>query len=153
MGIDIGGELYLAYNADSCEDNTITHRVSWNSVISKFQTVSFSSKFILLKEGKKMFKFLYVICTGLTMLLFYLCNKFTEQLIIKDGLGGGGGNGNPGLFPWLFLFPFFLGFLLGTYMYTLKWIRKLKNKSIYYVILSSFFFIISNHNFHLQKSK
>lgn len=90
-----------------------------------------------MKVGNAMFKYVYIICTVLSMYLFYLCNNFTEQLVIKDDLAGGGGNGNPGLFPWLFLLPFFLGFLLGTFIYLLKWIRRLKKKSIYYILFSS----------------
>ncbi|RTZ57708.1 hypothetical protein EKO25_01975 [Bacillus sp. SAJ1] len=62
----------------------------------------------------------------------------TEPLVKKSELGvASGGNGNPGLFPWFILFPFFLIFLYGTFKYLTNFILKKNMKFILIVIFSS----------------
>jgi len=77
------------------------------------------------------------------MILFFLCNYLTEPLVEKNELGvAGGGNGNPGLFPWFILFPFFLIFIYGTFKYLTNFILKINRKLIFIVIYSSSFLSI-----------
>lgn len=68
---------------------------------------------------KSIYLVLYIFSTVATILMFVLVNRLTEPLISG---GSGGGNGNPGLFPIIFLFPFGLVFIYGTYSLLKKWI-------------------------------
>ncbi len=43
----------------------------------------------------------------------------TQTLNSNSQFGLISGNGNPGLFPWIFLFPFFVFFVYGTYKYSM----------------------------------
>lgn len=72
---------------------------------------------------KKSFLALYIVCTLASIAMFILCNILTEPLQTESELGGGG-NGNPGLFPIIFFLPFFLFFLYGTTEILMRWIHK-----------------------------
>ncbi|AQQ51848.1 hypothetical protein [Planococcus lenghuensis] len=72
---------------------------------------------------KKLFFFGYLISAGLTVLLFYSINGLTEPLGSADGTWGGG-NGNPGIFPLVFLWPFLCLFLYGTTAYSMRLMKR-----------------------------
>lgn len=75
--------------------------------------------------------------SSLSGLLFYLCNDMTQTLHISSGLGVVGGNGNPGLFPWIPLFPFFGIFVYGTFKYLMLTLTKLAKAKIIMIITGS----------------
>jgi hypothetical protein len=78
---------------------------------------------------------IYIISTFLTIFLFMLINILTESLETKKMLGVTLGNGNPNLFPILFLPPFLLLFLYGTIRYSYRFIfSKFGRNTIIYTI-------------------
>ena len=81
----------------------------------------------------KILLLLYVISTGVVMLGFYTINFFTETLG-EDGSGGG--NGNPGLFPVVFVMPFFFYFLYGTAELSMRLAEKYTKRSTLFVSLA-----------------
>ncbi|MGF2616978.1 hypothetical protein FZC84_03895 [Rossellomorea vietnamensis] len=72
---------------------------------------------------------IYFISVLATIMMFILGNILTEPLVTESGLGGGG-NGNPGLFPFVVLFPFLLIFFYGTYWFFKKLIASLTTKAV-----------------------
>ncbi|MFJ8263539.1 hypothetical protein ACIQ4I_16625 [Rummeliibacillus sp. NPDC094406] len=97
-----------------------------------------------------MFKIIYIISFLMSVLLFYLCNDMTQTLNINSEFGVVGGNGNLGLFPWIFLFPFFGFFVYGTFKYSMLTLTKLaKAKKIMMLAGSgvlSFIIVINVYN-------
>ncbi|HWI46741.1 MAG TPA: hypothetical protein VNU45_00785 [Rummeliibacillus sp.] len=97
-----------------------------------------------------MFKIIYFISFLMSGLLFYLCNDMTQTLNINSEFGVVGGNGNPGLFPWIFLFPFFGFFVYGTFKYSMFTLTKLaKAKKIMIIAgasVLSFIILINVYN-------
>ncbi|TKC13860.1 hypothetical protein FA727_22995 [Robertmurraya kyonggiensis] len=77
-----------------------------------------------------MFKIFYSISILISGLLFYVSNHMTQTLNINSEFGIVGGNGNPGLFPWIFLFPFFLFFVYGTIKLSMRLLTKLAKAKI-----------------------
>ncbi|WP_422124464.1 hypothetical protein DHX103_06505 [Planococcus sp. X10-3] len=75
---------------------------------------------------------LYVVSTGMVMLGFYAINFFTEP-VGEDGAGGG--NGNPGLFPVVFIMPFFFYFLYGTVEISMRLAESYRKKRTLFVSL------------------
>ncbi|WP_162785356.1 hypothetical protein [Bacillus sp. P14.5] len=73
---------------------------------------------------------IYFISVLATIMMFILGNILTEPLVTDSGMSGGGGNGNPGLFPLMVLFPFFLIFIYGTYWLFKKLIASLATKAV-----------------------
>ena len=84
-----------------------------------------------------MFKSIYIISFLMSGLLFYLCNNMTQTLHINSEFDVVGGNGNPGLFPWLLLFPFFGFFVYGTFKYSMLTLTKLAKAKIIMIITGS----------------
>ncbi|MFD1032608.1 hypothetical protein [Metaplanococcus flavidus] len=78
----------------------------------------------------KILIFLYVISTVMVMLGFYAINFLTEPLG-ADGYAGG--NGNPGLFPVVFVMPFFFYFLYGTVELSMRLAERYREKRILFV--------------------
>ena len=84
-----------------------------------------------------MFKVFYIISFLMSCLLFYLCNYMTQTLNSNSQFGVISGNGNPGLFPWIFLFPFFVFFVYGTYKYSILILTQLAKAKKLMIIASS----------------
>ncbi|WP_397537143.1 hypothetical protein [Rummeliibacillus pycnus] len=101
-----------------------------------------------------MFKIIYIISFLMSCLLFYLCNDMTQTLNINSEFGVVGGNGNPGLIPWIFLFPFFGFFVYGTFKYSTLTLTKLaKAKKIMIITGSSVLSFIILVNVYNQASE
>ena len=81
----------------------------------------------------KILLFLYVVSTGMVMLGFYAINFLTETI---GENGSGGGNGNPGLFPVVFVMPFFFYFLYGTIELSMRLAESYKKNSTLYLSLA-----------------
>lgn len=75
---------------------------------------------------KKFFLFLYLCSFLLTGLVFILSNAMTSE-VTADSRSG---NGNPFLFPLMFLHPFILFFLYGTTEYSMRFLLKWSVKRI-----------------------
>lgn len=90
----------------------------------------------------KLFLFLYCISTFATIGLFYFINLLTEPFNPESILQGGG-NGNPGLFPIIFLFPFLLYFIYGTTKIVYQFLLKNNIKLLYTITIGSFIGVVS----------
>lgn len=101
-----------------------------------------------------MFKIIYIISFLMSGLLFYLCNDMTQALNINSEFGVVGGNGNPGLYPWILLFPFFGFFVYGTFKYSMLTLTKLtKAKIIMFITGSSVISFVIMMNVYTQASE
>lgn len=81
----------------------------------------------------KILLFLYVVSTVMVMLGFYAINFLTET--VKED-GSGGGNGNPGLFPIIFVMPFFFYFLYGTVELSMRLAVTFRNRRTLFVSMA-----------------
>ncbi|PPA71894.1 hypothetical protein C4B60_00500 [Jeotgalibacillus proteolyticus] len=86
--------------------------------------------------------------------MFILVNVLSEPLVTESGLTSGG-NGNPGLFPVVFLYPFLIFFIYGTTVILKNWISyKFITKNLYYLSVVSFFgVLISSISVYYRASK
>ncbi|TYS19038.1 hypothetical protein FZC78_06005 [Rossellomorea vietnamensis] len=86
----------------------------------------------LLKSGGSNLRVIYLgiyfISVLATIMMYILGNNLTEPLLTESGLGGG--NGNPGLFPFVVLSPFLLIFIYGSYWLFNKLIASVTTKSV-----------------------
>ncbi|MGD6966930.1 hypothetical protein ACQCVP_10900 [Rossellomorea vietnamensis] len=86
----------------------------------------------LLKSGGSNLRVIYLgiyfISVLATIMMYILGNNLAEPLLTESGLSGGG-NGNPGLFPFVVLSPFLLIFIYGTYWLFNKGIDNVTVKS------------------------
>lgn len=89
---------------------------------------------------RKIFLFIFAFSTVASIVMFASINHFTEKL--HGSLSGGGGNGNPGLFPILFLYPFFFFFLYGMVKIAYNFLySKFETRLFKYVMLLSFLLV------------
>jgi len=84
---------------------------------------------------KKMYLFLYSVSLIGTIVFFYYTNLFTEAVNIEDGIAGGGGNGNPGLFLIVFLWPFIMVFTMLTIDLIYCWLATRLNQNLLFCLL------------------
>lgn len=75
---------------------------------------------------KKLTFFMYMLSFFITALFFVFMNAATQEVSASSRSG----NGNPFLFPLVFIHPFILFFLYGTIDYSGKWVMKGQKKRI-----------------------
>ena len=61
----------------------------------------------------KLSLFIYIVSVLVTVSIFYLINFLTETVVV--GESNNMGNGNPGLFPLIYLTPFLIISIIGTF--------------------------------------